>query len=442
MVGIKWDAVKARESPISDRIVVAHQLRVTIVSAIQAQQELISAVRKYRPSMEALTYQLQRCADANVTVADSSNAEAKPAIPIAPADSKNESASVSKAQPPSANLDGQNSIVIDTTKGRIVFELRTDLAPRHAERIKQLAREGYYNNVPFHRVTDGFMAQTGDGQNFNGTGGSKYPNLKQEFSKVPFTRGIVGMARRGDSVDSANSQFFIMFAEGSSLNGQYTVIGEVGSGMDVVDKLKKAPPGSSGGQVTDPDKMVKVQVATDITSARADPLEEGSTAYSRKEQSAAPLKSTPQAERPATSRPALALATNEISVRSCEVQAKAIGENMGRDFARQGVDPATLKAAARNMCLLVEQEMYEKVSYTIPVVPTETRNACTLIMGREEQPSYETMAKCLDKALAGLATLPSGSATLQRVGKPDRHFWTATECSIHQSASGSVCLMH
>jgi peptidylprolyl isomerase len=108
------------------------------------------------------------------------------------------------------------------------------------------------------------MAQTGDGQNFNGTGGSKYPNLKAEFSNVPFKRGIVGMARRGDSNDSANSQFFIMVADGSSLNGQYTVIGEVVSGMDVVDKLKKAPPGSSGGQVTDPDKMVKVQVASDI----------------------------------------------------------------------------------------------------------------------------------------------------------------------------------
>ena len=168
------------------------------------------------------------------------------------------------AQPLPANLDKANAIVIDTSKGRIVIKLRADLAPQHAERIKQLAREGYYNNVPFHRVMDGFMAQTGDGEKFNGSGGSKYPNLKQEFSKVPFTRGIVGMARRGDSVDSANSQFFIMFAEGSSLNGQYTVIGEVVSGMDVVDKLKKAPPGSSGGQVTDPDKMVKVQVASDI----------------------------------------------------------------------------------------------------------------------------------------------------------------------------------
>ena len=168
------------------------------------------------------------------------------------------------AQPLPAGLDKQNAIVIDTTKGRIVIKLRTDIAPQHAERIKQLAREGFYNNVPFHRVMDGFMAQTGDGKNFDGTGGSKYPNLKQEFSSVHFKRGIVGMARRGDSVDSANSQFFIMFADGASLDGQYTVIGEVVSGMDVVDKLKKAPPGSSGGAVTDPDKMVKVQVASDI----------------------------------------------------------------------------------------------------------------------------------------------------------------------------------
>ncbi len=168
------------------------------------------------------------------------------------------------AQPLPASLDKANAIVIDTTKGRIVIQLRADIAPKHAERIKQLAREGFYNNVPFHRVMAGFMAQTGDGQNFNGTGGSKYPNLKAEFSKVPFTRGVVGMARRGDSNDSANSQFFICFADASFLNGQYTVIGNVVSGMDVVDKLKKAPPGVQSGAVTDPDKMVKVQVASDI----------------------------------------------------------------------------------------------------------------------------------------------------------------------------------
>ena len=161
------------------------------------------------------------------------------------------------AQPLPANLDKANAIVIDTSKGRIVIKLRADLAPQHAERIKQLAREGYYNNVPFHRVIQGFMAQTGDGKNFNGTGGSKYPNLAAEFSNVPFKRGIVGMARAA-SVDSANSQFFIMFAEGAALNGKYTVIGEVVSGMDVVDKIKRGEP------VVDPDKMVKVQVASDI----------------------------------------------------------------------------------------------------------------------------------------------------------------------------------
>src|ERR1700675_4463401 len=103
------------------------------------------------------------------------------------------------AQPLPAGLDKQNAIVIDTTKGRIVIKLRTDLAPQHAERIKQLAREGYYNNVPFHRVIDGFMAQTGDGKNFDGTGGSKYPNLKAEFSSVPFKRGTVGRRRAGSS---------------------------------------------------------------------------------------------------------------------------------------------------------------------------------------------------------------------------------------------------
>jgi cyclophilin family peptidyl-prolyl cis-trans isomerase len=156
-----------------------------------------------------------------------------------------------------AGADPQNTLVVDTTQGRIVIKLRNDIAPGHAARLKQLAREGFYNGVPFHRVIAGFMAQTGDGQNGNGTGGSKYPDLKAEFSNVPYKRGIVGMARKGGNNDSANSQFFIMFAEGSSLNGQYTVIGEVLSGMDVVDKIKKGEP------VQNPDKMVKVQVAAD-----------------------------------------------------------------------------------------------------------------------------------------------------------------------------------
>ncbi len=162
------------------------------------------------------------------------------------------------AQPLPANLDKANAIVIDTNKGRIVIALRADLAPGHAARIKQLARDGFYNNVPFHRVIDGFMAQTGDGEKFNGTGGSKYPMLKQEFSSTPFKRGVVGMARRGDSVDSANAQFFICFADASFLNGKYTVIGDVVQGMDVVDKINKGEPPAN------PDKMVKVQVASDI----------------------------------------------------------------------------------------------------------------------------------------------------------------------------------
>ena len=161
------------------------------------------------------------------------------------------------AQPLPAGVDPQNAILIDTKHGRIVIKLRNDLAPKHAERIKQLARDKFYDNVPFHRVIDGFMAQTGDGGNGDGTGGSKYPNLPAEFSDLPFKRGIVGMARRGGDNNSANSQFFIMYRETPSLNGQYTVIGEVVSGMGVVDKIKKGEP------VSDPDRMLRVQVAAD-----------------------------------------------------------------------------------------------------------------------------------------------------------------------------------
>jgi len=162
-----------------------------------------------------------------------------------------------------AGVDAKNTLVIDTNKGRIIVKLRTDLAPKHAERLEQLARDGYYNNVPWHRVMDGFMAQTGDGQNFNGTGHSKYPNLAAEFTPTPFKRGVVGMARASDP-NSANSQFFICLGDASFLNGQYTVVGDVVAGMDVIDKLKKAPPGSQSGTVSDPDKMVKVQVAADM----------------------------------------------------------------------------------------------------------------------------------------------------------------------------------
>jgi peptidylprolyl isomerase len=161
------------------------------------------------------------------------------------------------AQTLPVGLDPQNTILLDTKFGRVVIKLRADLAPKHAERIKTLAREKFYDNVPFHRVMAGFMAQTGDGQNGNGTGGSKYPDLPAEFSNVSFKRGIVGMARKGNSNDSANSQFFIMYDDGSFLNGKYTVVGEVVSGMDAVDKLKKGEP------VPSPDRMVTVRVAAD-----------------------------------------------------------------------------------------------------------------------------------------------------------------------------------
>jgi peptidylprolyl isomerase len=153
--------------------------------------------------------------------------------------------------------DPQNTLVLDTTKGQIVIRLRADLAPNHAERLKTLARDGFYNDAPFHRVIEGFMAQTGDGARGDGRGKSKYPDLKQEFSNVPYTRGIVGMARGGHSVDSANSQFFIMYTDYPSLNGKYTVVGEVVSGMNVVDRLKKGEP------VQNPDRIVKAQVLAD-----------------------------------------------------------------------------------------------------------------------------------------------------------------------------------
>ena len=144
-------------------------------------------------------------------------------------------------------------------RGDIVIALRNDIAPRHAERMKLLAREGFYDDVPFHRVIDGFMAQTGDGEHGNGTGGSTHPNLKAEFSDVPFKRGTVGMARTSNP-HSANSQFFIMFDEGSFLNGQYTVVGEV------VERHGRGRQAQARRTAGDPDRIVQVQVAADAKS--------------------------------------------------------------------------------------------------------------------------------------------------------------------------------
>ena len=154
----------------------------------------------------------------------------------------------------------ENTIYLDTKDGRITIQLRPDLAPKHAEQIKALTKRGFYNGVVFHRVIDGFMAQTGDPTG-TGAGGSDLPDLPAEFSKEPFKRGTVGMAR-SSSPNSANSQFFIMFADGSFLNGQYTVVGQVTRGMEIVDKIKKGDK-ASHGSVASPDKIVKMQLATD-----------------------------------------------------------------------------------------------------------------------------------------------------------------------------------
>ncbi len=152
--------------------------------------------------------------------------------------------------------DPQNTIRMETTKGAVVIALRPDLAPKHVERIKTLVREKFYDNAPFHRVIEGFMAQTGDGDKGNGTGKSKYPNVPAEFSATPFKRGIIGMARASDP-NSANCQFFITYADAPHLTGQYTVVGQVVSGMEVVDKLKRGEP------VREPDRIVSMQVAAD-----------------------------------------------------------------------------------------------------------------------------------------------------------------------------------
>ena len=156
--------------------------------------------------------------------------------------------------------DQEDTLILETSKGRAVIALRPDLAPKHVARIKELARDGFYDGIVFHRVIDGFMAQTGDPTG-TGTGGSKLPNIPAEFSREPFKRGSVGMARSSEP-NSANSQFFICFEGCASLTGQYTLLGEVVSGMDVVDKVKKGD-AARNGQVTSPDKIVKMQLAAD-----------------------------------------------------------------------------------------------------------------------------------------------------------------------------------
>jgi peptidylprolyl isomerase len=165
----------------------------------------------------------------------------------------------------------ENTMIIELKDGEVRIALRPDLAPKHVEQIKALVREGAYDNVAFHRVIDGFMAQTGDvrfgdltdGYDARraGTGGSGRGELPAEFSNEPYVRGTVGMARAQDP-NSANSQFFIMFGEAPSLNGAYTVVGNVESGMEFVDNIKKGDR-ARNGVVSEPDRMIEVRIAAD-----------------------------------------------------------------------------------------------------------------------------------------------------------------------------------
>ena len=151
--------------------------------------------------------------------------------------------------------DSENTLVLETTKGKVVIELRPDLAPGHVERIKTLARKGFYDGIAFHRVIEGFMAQTGC-PNGTGTGGSDLPDLKAEFSAEPHVRGVCSMARTS-APNSANSQFFIVFDDARFLDKQYTVWGKVTEGMENVDKIKRGEP------VRDPDRIISMKVAAD-----------------------------------------------------------------------------------------------------------------------------------------------------------------------------------
>ncbi len=154
-----------------------------------------------------------------------------------------------------SQADPENTLIIETTKGPVVIEMRPDLAPGHVERIKKLAREGFYDGVPFHRVIEGFMAQTGCPKG-NGTSGSG-KKLNQEFNDAPHERGTVSMARTSDP-NSGDSQFFICFDRHPFLDKQYTVWGQVTEGMDAVDQIKRGEP------VQNPDKMMSVKVAADV----------------------------------------------------------------------------------------------------------------------------------------------------------------------------------
>jgi peptidylprolyl isomerase len=159
-----------------------------------------------------------------------------------------------------AEDDAQNTLILTTKHGKVVIRLRPDLAPKHVAQIKTLVKRKFYDGIVFHRVIPGFMAQTGDPTG-TGSGGSDLPNIPAEFSSAPFKRGTLGMARAQDP-NSANSQFFICFDDASFLNNNYTVFGEVVSGMEAIDKLK-AGTQANNGQVDHPDKILSLRFAPD-----------------------------------------------------------------------------------------------------------------------------------------------------------------------------------
>jgi len=229
----------------------AKKILAFVVASIIA----LTVVFFYSKKMETPPELNKKVEEAVTSTTESSDKIAKKAEAVITVQEKKEEPKKAVKKEPK-KMDTENIWNIKLKDGTVKIKLRPDLAPKHVERIKLLTKQGFYDNLKFHRVIDGFMAQTGDPQG-TGVGGSNLPDLQSEFTNTPFERGTLGMARSA-SPHSANSQFFIMFKEGSFLNGKYTVFGEVISGMEFVDKIKKGE--GQNGSVSDPDVMLEVTV--------------------------------------------------------------------------------------------------------------------------------------------------------------------------------------
>jgi peptidylprolyl isomerase len=195
-------------------------------------------------------------------------------------------AAISTAHAAAPASDPENTLLLQLKDGTVTIQLRPDLAPNHVARIKELTRKGFYNGIVFHRVIDGFMAQTGDPTG-TGAGGSDLPDLKAEFNSAKHITGTLSMARAG-SPDSANSQFFICFKPSPFLDGQYTVFGQVTSGMEFVNNIKKGDSGNNGA-VSNPDKIISLKVLADVEKAKG----AAAPAASATPAPAAPVAATP-----------------------------------------------------------------------------------------------------------------------------------------------------